>query len=55
VDYPRALAEAHRVVKPGGRMVVVEFSHPTWPPFRRLYMSNRSKNRLKPRCLRIFS
>ena len=39
VDYPRALAEAHRVVKPGGRMVVVEFSHPTWPPFRRLYMS----------------
>jgi len=39
VDYPRALAEAHRVVKHGGRMVVVEFSHPTWPPFRRLYMS----------------
>ena len=39
VDYPRALAEAHRVTKQGGRMVVVEFSHPTWPPFRRLYMS----------------
>ena len=39
VDYPRALAEAHRVTKHGGRMVVVEFSHPTWPPFRRLYMS----------------
>ena len=39
VDYPRALAEAHRVTRHGGRMVVVEFSHPTWPPFRRLYMS----------------
>ena len=39
VDYPRALAEALRVTKHGGRMVVVEFSHPTWPPFRRLYMS----------------
>jgi len=39
VDYPRALAEAHRVTKHGGRMVVVEFSHPTWPPFRSLYMS----------------
>ncbi len=39
VDYPRALAEAYRVTKHGGRMVVVEFSHPTWAPFRSLYMS----------------
>ena len=39
VDYPRALAEAYRVTKQGGRMVVVEFSHPTWAPFRSLYMS----------------
>lgn len=38
VDYPKALAEAHRVTKTGGRMVVVEFSHPTWRPFRTLYM-----------------
>ena len=38
VDYHKALAEALRVVKKGGRMVVVEFSHPTWRPFRRLYM-----------------
>lgn len=38
VDYHKALAEALRVVKKGGRMVVVEFSHPTWRPFRSLYM-----------------
>ena len=38
VDYPTALAEALRVTKKGGRMVVIEFSHPTWGPFRGLYM-----------------
>lgn len=38
VDYPKALAEAFRVSKTGGRIVVVEFSHPVWSPFRRLYM-----------------
>ena len=37
VDYPKALAEARRVTKLGGRMVVVEFSHPTWRPFRTIY------------------
>ena len=37
VDYPKALAEALRVTKQGGRMVVVEFSHPTWRPFRTIY------------------
>ncbi len=37
VEYPKALAEALRVTKPGGRMVVVEFSHPTWRPFRTIY------------------
>ena len=36
-DYPKALAEALRVTKPGGRMVVVEFSHPIWRPFRTIY------------------
>jgi demethylmenaquinone methyltransferase/2-methoxy-6-polyprenyl-1,4-benzoquinol methylase len=37
VDYPKALAEALRVSKSGGRIVVVEFSHPTWAPFRTIY------------------
>ena len=36
-DFDKALAEARRVTKPGGRMVVVEFSHPTWRPFRTIY------------------
>jgi len=37
VDYPKALAEAFRVSKTGGRIVIVEFSHPTWAPFRTIY------------------
>ena len=32
-----ALAELWRVTRPGGRVVVCEFSTPTWPPFRALY------------------
>jgi demethylmenaquinone methyltransferase/2-methoxy-6-polyprenyl-1,4-benzoquinol methylase len=36
-DFDKALTEARRVTKPGGRMVVVEFSHPTWRPFRTIY------------------
>jgi demethylmenaquinone methyltransferase/2-methoxy-6-polyprenyl-1,4-benzoquinol methylase len=35
----QALAEARRVVKPGGRLVVVEFSSPTFAPFRAIYMN----------------
>lgn len=31
------LAELRRVVRPGGRLVVCEFSHPTWSPFRTVY------------------
>lgn len=34
-----ALKEAHRVTKSGGRMVVVEFSHPTNRVFRAIYMN----------------
>lgn len=33
----QGLAEILRVLRPGGRMVVLEFSHPTAPLFRRLY------------------
>jgi demethylmenaquinone methyltransferase/2-methoxy-6-polyprenyl-1,4-benzoquinol methylase len=36
-DTRAALAEMHRVTRPGGRLVVCEFSHPTWSPFRLVY------------------
>ncbi|MER7047849.1 demethylmenaquinone methyltransferase [Streptomyces jumonjinensis] len=32
-----ALREMYRVTKPGGRVVICEFSHPTWAPFRTVY------------------
>jgi demethylmenaquinone methyltransferase / 2-methoxy-6-polyprenyl-1,4-benzoquinol methylase len=37
-DVDVALAELHRVTKPGGRLVVCEFSAPTWKPFRTVYV-----------------
>jgi demethylmenaquinone methyltransferase/2-methoxy-6-polyprenyl-1,4-benzoquinol methylase len=36
-DTSAALAEFRRVAKPGGRLVVCEFSSPTWTPFRVAY------------------
>jgi demethylmenaquinone methyltransferase/2-methoxy-6-polyprenyl-1,4-benzoquinol methylase len=33
----RGFAEMHRVLKPGGRLICLEFSRPVWPAFRRLY------------------
>jgi demethylmenaquinone methyltransferase/2-methoxy-6-polyprenyl-1,4-benzoquinol methylase len=36
-DIDKALREALRVTKSGGRLVVVEFSHPVWRPFRTIY------------------
>lgn len=38
-DCDKALAQALRVTKPGGRIVIAEFSHPTWRPFRTIYMN----------------
>ena len=37
-DIAVALAELRRVTRPGGRLVVCEFSHPTWAPFRTAYI-----------------
>lgn len=37
VDPDAGLTEMLRVVRPGGRLVVCEFSHPTWRPFRQVY------------------
>ncbi|MFP5345783.1 MAG: demethylmenaquinone methyltransferase [Actinomycetes bacterium] len=37
VDHRAALRELLRVTRPGGRLVVCEFSHPTWTPFRVIY------------------
>jgi demethylmenaquinone methyltransferase/2-methoxy-6-polyprenyl-1,4-benzoquinol methylase len=37
-DVGQALRELRRVTRPGGRVVVCEFSHPTWQPFRTVYV-----------------
>lgn len=37
-DPDAALREMLRITRPGGRLVVSEFSHPTWAPFRTLYV-----------------
>ena len=38
VDPDAGLRELRRVTRPGGRLVVCEFSSPTWSPFRTLYI-----------------
>lgn len=39
MDIDKALREALRVTKSGGRLVIAEFSHPLWRPFRTIYTS----------------
>ncbi len=38
VEPDAGLRELLRVTRPGGRLVVCEFSHPTWKPFRTVYV-----------------
>lgn len=38
VDPLAGLREMRRVTRPGGRLVVCEFSHPTWSPWRTVYL-----------------
>ncbi|HSK27889.1 MAG TPA: demethylmenaquinone methyltransferase [Jiangellales bacterium] len=37
-DPDAGLRELLRVTRPGGRLVLCEFSHPTWAPFRTVYV-----------------
>ncbi|MDO9379278.1 MAG: demethylmenaquinone methyltransferase [Nocardioidaceae bacterium] len=39
VDPSAGLREMLRVTRPGGRLVVCEFSRPTWAPFRTVYVN----------------
>lgn len=36
-DKMAALSSMRRTLKPGGRLIILEFSHPTWPGLQRVY------------------
>ena len=36
-DLPKGLSEMNRVLRPGGTMLILEFSHPATAPFRQFY------------------
>ncbi|MGJ3507750.1 demethylmenaquinone methyltransferase [Enemella sp. A6] len=38
-DTEAALVELRRITRPGGRLVICEFSTPTWAPFRTVYQN----------------
>jgi demethylmenaquinone methyltransferase / 2-methoxy-6-polyprenyl-1,4-benzoquinol methylase len=52
-DVDQALREMLRIVRRGGRLVVCEFSHPTNPAFRRVYLSYLMQ--ALPRAARLVS
>ena len=61
VDPDAGLRELLRVTRPGGRLVVCEFSSPTWAPFRTVYLEylmkalprDLARGRDQPRGLRL--
>ena len=53
VDVPKALGEMFRVLKPGGRVVICEFSHVTLPVFKQFY--NFYLTRVLPKVSGLFS
>ncbi len=52
-DIPAALAEAHRVLKHGGRFFCMEFSTTTWPGFKDVY--DAYSHRVMPQMGRLIA
>jgi demethylmenaquinone methyltransferase/2-methoxy-6-polyprenyl-1,4-benzoquinol methylase len=54
VDVEAALCEMRRVTRHGGRLLICEFSHPTWQPWRSVY-TNYLMRALPPVARRVSS